>query len=402
MTAKCIWRFVASIGLGLIGSTLGLTNARPAHAQTPEAIIAYVRAKQADCTFTGYHQVYRGPLPGASGAVTVATYDVEACGGGFATPYNSYTMFGIFSAEGAAVREWPVHNNPIAGRLGSVDVVSGRIVVDWVSPGPTDSNCCWSIKHRTVLVLRNGRAETVGATQAATAQPRPVVPVGEADKFDPPIAPSVTRAGGQASPGSPHAGAMLTCMYYADYTIKQLVSGKGADAISVTPAAGRNRPPCGIQGDPGEILLPGARGFMFDGLKGPFVIIQAADGYRFIVFSALTGQPIYHDSKMDLQAAEAHGDALTLRYVRLVSSPCSLANAAAEQCWRRTASEARLAAALAMQPAPAALCAASYAQTGIDTNDPSEFGYAVTAEVRLDGAARVLDRSALLFCRPRP
>jgi hypothetical protein len=138
MTTQRSCRFAASFGLALVGIGLGLHGAHPVCAQTPEAIIAYVRAKQAECTFTSYHQVYRGPLPGAPGAVTVATYDVEACGGGFATPYNSYTMFGIFSQDGGAVREWAVPTDAIAGRFVSVSVASGRIVIDWLSaPRPT-------------------------------------------------------------------------------------------------------------------------------------------------------------------------------------------------------------------------------------------------------------------------
>ena len=125
----------------------------PARAQPASAIQAYLRKTNATCEIDSYKVVYRGPLAGATSAVTVATFGVDACGGG----NNGGGAFGIFSLQDGAVREWK-QVPPPEGRVAGVSVRGSRIIVVWRNWKQSDPMCCPSLVHTTVYALKGGQA----------------------------------------------------------------------------------------------------------------------------------------------------------------------------------------------------------------------------------------------------
>ncbi len=258
---------------------------------------------------------------------------------------------------------------------------------------------------KTLLIGFAVAAAIIVTTHGAEAQPSAPALVPEQRLLD---APDNTAS--HKYPEKGDAFSTTTCVYYPTFTVKYIENGdEGAEAISVTPANGPARPPCGEQDDPGETLLPDARGSVFIGAKGEFLYLISPEGYAFSIYSATTSKRLYQDERMGddgVKALSATADKLTLRYLRRVAAACSLASGDAS-CWPQTIRAAHLPAAIASQPAPTALCRAAYAASGratgqpVDPKDPSEIGYEATVEIGQNGRSTVLQRGPISYCGPQ-
>ncbi|MGI4952584.1 MAG: hypothetical protein ACRYGM_12340 [Janthinobacterium lividum] len=136
--------------LGVLLAALALAPAARADAvaaPSDAAALALEQRSSKGCSVDGFHTVFRGTLPGAAVPVTIATFAVEGCGGG---------SFGVFSAQGGTVVEWPQSPAP-AGRVSEVVVQGDRLVVRWMTFRPVDPMCCPSEPHRAAYRLSGGR-----------------------------------------------------------------------------------------------------------------------------------------------------------------------------------------------------------------------------------------------------
>jgi len=142
---------------GIISVVLGGQLSQPGWAQSPEVIQAFIKRANAGCEINSYREIYHGALQGSAQQMTVATFSVEGCGGG----NNGASTFGIYSEGNGPVYEWKQTPGP-EGQVRTVDVIAGRVSVQWMSWKPNDPRCCPSIAHRSIYVLRNRLAVTAG------------------------------------------------------------------------------------------------------------------------------------------------------------------------------------------------------------------------------------------------
>jgi hypothetical protein len=228
-------------------------------------------------------------------------------------------------------------------------------------------------------------------------QPDPDIPAQVKALFDAPL--RFTRAILPALPNDPDPLGVVRCYDYSDFRVKELDNGQhGDDAISVTRYDSvSRRPACGIQNDPGEIVLSGGQGGYFIGAKARFVYVMSTlgeDVTPFTIYDAQTGNAIYGDAGGSPFGVSISGGVLTLSYSHGAEGPCSII--LGQGCWQRFAGAAALPRAIAKRPAPVSECKQSYdEQQHTDYKDPSVIYWDVTITVTITGKTKVLSRGAL-------
>lgn len=133
----------AILGVLLVALVMAPGSRAAATAPSDDAVISLKRRTSKDCSVERYHTVFRGSFPGADVPITIATFSVEACGGGS----NGGGSFGVFSEQGGSVVEWPQTPVP-AGRVSGVELAGSKLLVQWMAFRPKDSMCCPSEAHR--------------------------------------------------------------------------------------------------------------------------------------------------------------------------------------------------------------------------------------------------------------
>jgi hypothetical protein len=175
--------------------------------------------------------------------------------------------------------------------------------------------------------------------------------------FEPPLAEQTVtlRPATKIAPAT-----ILTCRSFARFMVKVVDAGEvGAERLAIAPIrAGAAKPACRRAAAPGEVAVdPKAWAGYFKGVKGDYVLFDAADGIDgalgFVVVGAGTARVLFEGLAVgDLGVTEARGT-LTLRYRRSVRGACSVVKDGAP-CWQRIARE------VGLDPARAPDCAAGY------------------------------------------
>jgi len=226
------------------------------------------------------------------------------------------------------------------------------------------------------------------------------------------------------NPDVPGAKPMLTCWYYPHFMVKQVDHGeKGAEQLVIAPIAiGRTAPPCVEKSGKDEQSIQDWNGY-FWGVKGNYVLFQAADGINggtgFAVFNADNGQRLHTGNMSDeqflalqrLTPANMHGTdprislppyPLLMRYRSNFQSPCSL-RSAPTVCWNLVRQT------LGLTQATPPDCNKAYAEqeqqatpadkAGVASN-PTVITYEVEAVVDGNGVVRLTSVSPATACFP--
>jgi hypothetical protein len=178
-----------------------------------------------------------------------------------------------------------------------------------------------------------------------------------AEPFDKPLQEKVVDFGPSPELGPNRMHVKLTCSYYPTFMVKELndPGHKGALWIAIVPARTGNTSGCTRRHGPGEKVFPRDWDEYFGGVKRDLVFIYAADclseelGFR--AFDSKTGAKLFEDSvwllHRELDFANASDGQMTLKYLRVVTGPCSVPKDGIA-CWNRF--EEQLALRLAPMP----------------------------------------------------
>jgi hypothetical protein len=178
------------------------------------------------------------------------------------------------------------------------------------------------------------------ASSASAAKPAPAPAFDRPEKF-------FHQPLGAGSAKTPKLG--TSCFYFSHFMVKQIDTGEeGADQLSILPIAAPAKPlPCQRKNLPGELVIPSDQwsGY-FKGVKGNFVLLDAADGSNggvgFAVFAAATGKKLFEDSAVGtVTPVTVDGGTLKLRYTRAFPGSCSVP-IDGEACWGIIAAAAGL------------------------------------------------------------
>lgn len=140
----------------------------------------------------------------------------------------------------------------------------------------------------------------------------------------------------------------IRCSYFPTLMVKEWDEREiGDKEISYVPIQGKAIPVCRKAALPGERKLPvDDLTVYFLGYAGGAIFLADADGANgtigFYVFEPKTGRKRFTDTiKLDSNFAgiAADGDALTLRYLRAMTGPCSVVAEGAD-CWTKIAQQA--------------------------------------------------------------
>jgi hypothetical protein len=134
---------------GLLALLLG---AAPAWAQDDAALERFLTdVAHRGCTLGDFTAVHRGALAGIDGPVVVATYGIEACGGG----NNSAQLLGVFRRAGGTIDlirpPWP---EPVS--IDTARVEGGRVIAEGMRWARDDPRCCPSQPVTLAFRLRDG------------------------------------------------------------------------------------------------------------------------------------------------------------------------------------------------------------------------------------------------------
>jgi hypothetical protein len=182
--------------------------------------------------------------------------------------------------------------------------------------------------------------------------------------FDPPA--ETRREKLAPDPQKPGLERTVSCFDYPRFTIRQVDLGEvGAATLSIIPSAPGKKPACAEQPQDGEYEIPNElwSGY-FVGVKGDYAFFDAGDGTNgglgFMVFQVSSKKKLFDDmADGGLESVTIKDDAVTLRYRRNFSGPCSVVTGAAA-CSERLARE------MGVASIPSATCAESYASTKRD------------------------------------
>jgi hypothetical protein len=207
---------------------------------------------------------------------------------------------------------------------------------------------------------------------------------GQPESFDKAIKESVVDLGVSpyyaGLPSQRHG--QLHCHYFPKFVVKELDWGqKGDDSISIAPNDPSHPTPCTQERAEGETVIPGddRNAGYFDGVKGNFVFLYAADcfdrGCAFGLYEAATGRKVFEDQrrlgpkgKMAEISFTKNGDNLAMHYPRVVAAECSLPQQKSE-CWKEILRNTGL----APQPMPRCIGYSGFDQrTGSGTSDQSD------------------------------
>jgi hypothetical protein len=203
--------------------------------------------------------------------------------------------------------------------------------------------------------------------------------VADAEPFDKPVQTKVVDLG-RSSLLMRREDVKLTCFYYPQFMIKQLddPGNKGALLIAIVATRPGHSPECIRGQSAGERAFKNWDGY-FAGVKRDLVFLYDSDGtdggLGFTAFNSETMAKVFRDSvsidihrKLDslLDFVPASDGQITLKYLRVVSGPCSVPKDGSV-CWSKFKQQTGL------RDAPMPAC--SY--HGEDVRAPSVIGYAV-------------------------
>ena len=163
-----------------------------------------------------------------------------------------------------------------------------------------------------------------------------------AESFDKPVRKTVVELGPPSLMPSRGGQIQLSCFYYPDFMVKQLVdpSEKGTQWVTIDPVRNGDSPGCRQSHSPMERFIA-EDGWFFIGAKGSRVFLEAADGTSggmpFRILDQRTGKKIFEDSmwgRAHFEFLQESGGKLTVRYLRLVEGDCSLAKDEIG-CWNK-------------------------------------------------------------------
>ena len=198
------------------------------------------------------------------------------------------------------------------------------------------------------------------------------------------------------APGPYQRHGELRCHYFPTFVVKELDWGqKGDDWISFAPNDSAHLNPCVEEHAKGEAIIPGKDGYAgyFDGVKGNFVFLRAADcldrGCPFEVFEASTRKKLFKDwRRLSAKGEIAEirfariGHSLVMRYPRVVAAKCSLP-LGKSGCWNKILRSTGL----PPQPLPKCIGYDGFSEREVfgtsDQRDPSVISFPV--EVTIPG-----------------
>jgi hypothetical protein len=174
----------------------------------------------------------------------------------------------------------------------------------------------------------------------------------------------------------------LRCHYFQRFIVKELDWGQeGDDSISIAPNDPAHLTPCTQGHANGENVISADdedAGY-FDGVKGNLVFLDASDcfdsGCQFGVYDSITAKKVFEDQRRlipkgkvaEIRFAKS-GDALVMRYPRVVAAECSLPQKNSE-CWNQILHSTGL----SSQPMPKCIGYGGFdQQTGSGTSDLSD------------------------------